>query len=96
MGLMFPDLSRSTEVNQLHNLLKRRPITLLSMRKGKGMVLTEDRHLVALPDHRGEQISLVLPLVLHIAIYPIDDGEAHENTRRSYSSSSISRRACAP
>ena len=56
------------------------------------MVLTEDRHLVALSDHQGKQITLVLPIVLHIAIYPINDGEEHENTIRSYSSSSISGR----
>ena len=42
------------------------------------MVLTEDRHLVALHDYQGEQIHLVL-LVLHIASYPINDGEAHQN-----------------
>lgn len=40
------------------------------------MVLTEDRHLVALHDRReGEQI------LLHVAIQPINDSKAHENIK---------------
>ena len=40
------------------------------MRKGKGMVLTEDRHLVALPDYQGEQIPLVFPLSSILLLIP--------------------------